>query len=170
MRTPFISRDRHEQALAAEKATAEHLERRLKTAQNDLAAAHKQLAAGHPVEDHDGRAKALADALGAMDPGLTWDQLIARAAELKDSAGQWMAEASTERTRANGLQSVIDATRARRTQAPDEDSRPVDAGSTAPRSLASELLREKSRANTLAARLAEVTAANQACVCGGGER
>jgi hypothetical protein len=46
----------------------------------------------------------------------------------------------------------------------------VDGGSAAPLSLASGLLREKGRADKLAARLAEVTAANQSCTCAGGEQ
>ena len=51
----------------------------------------------------------------------------------------------------------------------DEESRPVDGGSMAPQSLASGLLREKGRADKLAAVVAELTAANQACTCAGGD-
>lgn len=168
MRSPFISRDRHEQALAAKQHSVKHLERRLSTALADLTRARVQLAAAAKPVEADVLRDALAEALGEQKGDVGWDQLVAKVAELKQSADLWMAEAGAERTRANGLQTVIDASRARRTQATDEDSRPVDEGSTAPRSLASELLREKGRANTLAARLAEVTAANQACVCAGG--
>jgi hypothetical protein len=163
----FVSRDRHEQALAAERATVRHLTGRLSTAQNDLAAVREQLTT---VAEDDVRRKALADALGENTQFYTWEQLLTQVAGLKRAGVEWMAEAGSERTRADGLQKVIDASRARQTKATDEESRPVDGGSAAPQSLASGLLREKGRADKLAARLAELTAANQACTCAGGEQ
>jgi hypothetical protein len=167
---PFVPRDRHEQILAAERATVRHLTDRLSTAQADLAAARKQYTTTGQAAEDDARRKALADALGEDKQFYTWEQLLTQVAGLKQAGVEWMAEAGAERTRADGLQRVIDATRARRTQATDEESRPVDGGSMAPQSLASGLLREKGRADKLAARLAEVTAANQACTCAGGEQ
>jgi hypothetical protein len=103
------------------------------------------------LAEHDAHRKTLAAALGA-EPESGWEALVAEAGKLRRSVG---------------LQTVIDATKARHTRPVDDDHRPIDGAPMAPRSLASELLRQKGRADVLAAELAVVTAANQACTCGG---
>ena len=189
MRWSSIPRRRHEQILAAAhlrhqqeldqaKALLADAEAKLQTVsadrerirleRNQFAADRDafKVAASQPAED-DVRRKALADALGEDTQFYTWEQLLTQVAGLKRAGVEWMAEATTERTRADGLQKVIDATRARQTKATDEESRPVDGGSLAPLSSSARLRREKAQNAALHKRLAEVTAANQACTCGG---
>lgn len=49
-----------------------------------------------------------------------------------------------------------------------DEGRPIDGGSPAPASTSTRLRRAKAHASALHERLVEVTAANQACTCGGG--
>jgi chromosome segregation ATPase len=169
---------RHQQELGQAKALLTEVEAKLQTVSADrerIRGERNQFekdrdafkTAGSPAAEDDVRRKALADALGEQHQFYTWEQLLTQVAGLKAAGVEWMAAAGEERTRADGLQKVIDATRARQTKVTDEESRPVDGAPMAPRSLASELLRQKGRADVLAAELAVVTAANQACTCGG---
>ncbi|MGW1533923.1 hypothetical protein [Streptomyces aureus] len=103
------------------------------------------------LAEHEAHRKMLAAALG-MDAETAWTRLTAEAERLRRSAG---------------VQAVIDATKARQTRAIDEDHRPIDGGSVGPRALASEVLQQKARGDALAATVEELTAANQACTCGG---
>lgn len=186
----LVTREAHERALAAKQHTTDHLERLLATAQADRDAARagaeraraerdtartelavavagredalRQLAAVAVVEspvpeasaEHDAHRKALADALGA-EPEASWAELIAEVGEQRQSAG---------------MQAVLAATKARRTKPVDDDHRPVDGGSMAPRSLAAELLREREHSARLQKRLDEARAINEACTCAGGEQ
>lgn len=49
-----------------------------------------------------------------------------------------------------------------------DEGRPIDGGSPGPASASTRLRRAKAHASALHERLVEVTAANQACTCGGG--
>jgi len=186
MRMPFITRLRHDCEIAALTEDRERIRgernqfledhKAMRTAARtaarqfeDADRAYKQAAAENvrlagqlraladeskavdALAEHDIHRKTLAVALG-MDPETGWARLTAEAEKLRKAAG---------------VQAVIDATRARQTTVVDEDHRPIDGGSVGPRSLASELLRQKGRADRLATTVEELTAANQACTCGG---
>lgn len=189
MNSPFVSRRRRDREVAALKADRERIrgernqfkqdrdafKRSAETAARqftDVDLAHKTAVAENVrlagqvkalaedsknadlVAEHDAHRQLVADALGA-EPESGWEALVAEAGKLRRSVG---------------LQTVIDATKARHTKPVDDDHRPIDGAPMAPRSLASELLRQKGRADGLAAELAVVTAANQACTCAGGEQ
>jgi hypothetical protein len=177
---------RHQQELGQAKALLTDAEAKLQTVSADRErirsernqfvkdrdaskTAARQLAEAGTAEEHDARRKALADALGEQAQHYSWDQIIAQVAGLKQAGVAWMAEATTERTRADGLQKVVDSVRALREQERDA-GRPVDGGSAAPLSSSAKLRRARAHAARLHERLAEVTAANQACTCAGGEQ
>jgi chromosome segregation ATPase len=168
MSFPFVPRSRYDRALAAERATTRHVAQRLDSMGTELAAVREQLASTDQAAEHEARRKALADALGEDKQHYTWDQLITQVAGLRQAGIDWMATADRERSRADGLQKVVDSARARAAE-DKELARPVDGGSAGPLSSSARLRREKGRADKLAERLAEVTAANQACTCAGGD-
>jgi hypothetical protein len=165
---PFVPRDRHQRALAAEKATADHLSRRLKTAQADLATAREQLTTTvDPAEEHEVHRKALADALGEQKRHLNWDQLIAEVVRLNTAAEAWMADHAAEKQRADELaaglieasEEEIKAWEARVAahwawRPPvDREQRPVDGASGRPTHPATDLRRAQERCRALQARL-----------------
>ena len=180
MKRPFASRRRLETELAyvkadreriraertqfakdrdAYRAAAETAARQFTTADRDLAAARRQLdergqllaKVPDALVDHDARRKALTDALG-----------LPQAADWSDVTVQ----ASALRTLLSRARSDVAALTAELAELRD-DGRHVDGGTVQPRTVSAEVLRERARADALAARLAEVTAANQACTCGG---
>ena len=96
--------------------------------------------------------KALADALGEQKRDLTWEQLIAETAHLGQRLGK-----ANER--------LLDT--AKKLRLARDDSKPMEGGQIRPATPSAELRQARDQARALHERLAEVTAANQACTCGG---
>lgn len=125
---------------------------------------HEQALAAASLDAQERRHQ-LADFLG-VDQDTSWAALIAAVAGLRKQAGALAAEAVVEKTRADNLTTVIAARPRPHT---DWEARPIDGASAAPLSEAARLRRVQGQNTALHERLAEVTAANHACTCGGGQ-
>ncbi|WP_393075110.1 hypothetical protein [Streptomyces sp. LN704] len=195
MRWPFVSCQRHEReinALAADRdrirgernqfaadrdayrAAAQTAAGQFTEADGQLAAARARLSeyggrrtASDVLVEHDVHRKALADALGE-GWHLNWDQLLAAARRTVETAGEWKKDHDGQKQRADLLEMSTKALRDALNEQRDKH-RPIDGGSPQPIGATTRLRRAKAHAAALHERLAEVTAANQACTCGGGE-
>ncbi|MFF4834049.1 hypothetical protein [Streptomyces sp. NPDC001315] len=158
-------RERAEKAIADQATAAfnrEQVVRQFAEADKQLTAARKQIA------DPDVHRKALAIALGA-GPDRTWEQLLDDTARLTKTAAQRAAEIAGLNTHLARARADVVALSGELADG-REARRPIDGGSSKPRTESDELRQAKAHASALAAQLATITTANLACTCGGGKK